>query len=192
MNSNDTFILHGKIEVDSLVHIIEANSLDWDEWVDRQLAFKVEHIHTKTIPIIFDKSLNFNHLKIIPTNHYALFKDELSKIETIIKKNVNEDGKIIRALLVKLTAGESIRAHTDTSGYSLVVCRRIHIPIDTNNECFFTVGDDKRNLKLGEMWEINNDKKIHSVDNFGKTDRIHLIVDWVAESIFKQYDSKLL
>jgi hypothetical protein len=50
------------------------------------------------------------------------------------------------------------------------------------------VGEDKRNLKLGEIWEINNDKKEHSVDNLGETDRIHLIVDWVEESLFQQYD----
>jgi hypothetical protein len=73
-------------------------------------------------------------------------------------------------------------------GFSLVICRRIHIPIQTNEDCFFTVGDDKRNLRLGELWEINNDKQKHSVDNFGNTDRIHLIVDWIEESLFETYD----
>ena len=38
---------------------------------------------------------------------------------------------------------------------------------------------------LGELWEINNDKKKHSVDNFGDNDRIHLIVDWVQSSLLK-------
>jgi len=90
--------------------------------------------------------------------------------------------------LVKLTAKKSIRPHVDVVGFSLVVCRRIHIPIETNDECYFTVGDDKRNLKVGELWEINNDKKEHSVNNFGDTDRIHLIVDWIEESLFKKYD----
>jgi hypothetical protein len=93
----------------------------------------------------------------------------------------------MRALLVKLTAGESIRPHVDIVGFSLVICRRIHIPIQTNKDCFFTVGDDKRNLKLGELWEINNDKQRHSVDNFGETDRIHLIVDWIEDSLFESY-----
>jgi hypothetical protein len=101
--------------------------------------------------------------------------------------NTNEEGKIMRAILVKLTSKKSIRPHVDTVGLSLVLCRRIHIPIQTNEECFFTVGDDKRNLKLGEIWEINNDKKLHSVDNLGDTDRIHLIVDWVEESLMEKY-----
>jgi hypothetical protein len=190
MEHNDTFILHGKIDVDPIIKIIEDNNLDWDEFTDRQKRYNSEHVYTKTIPIIFDKSFNFNHLKIIPTEKYPLFKDEISKIEDVIRKNTNEEGKIMRALLVKLTAEKSIRPHVDIVGFSLVVCRRIHIPIQTNDDCFFTVGDDRRNLKLGEVWEINNDKKRHSVDNLGKTDRIHLIVDWIEESLFEKYDSE--
>jgi hypothetical protein len=38
------------------------------------------------------------------------------------------------------------------------------------------------------MWEINNDKKMHSAENLGQTDRIHLIVDWIEESLFEKYD----
>jgi hypothetical protein len=187
MNQNETFINHGKIDVNNILKIIEGNRLDWDEFTDRQKKYNTEHIHTKTIPIIFDKSFNFNHLKIIPTTHYPLFKEEITKIEDIIKLNTGENGRIMRALLVKLTAGESIRPHVDNVGLSLVICRRIHIPIKTNEDCFFTVGDDKRNLKLGELWEINNDKQKHSVDNFGETDRIHLIVDWIEDSLFESY-----
>jgi hypothetical protein len=188
MNQNETFINHGKIEVDNFLKIIDENNLDWDEYSDRQNKYNTEHVHTKTIPIIFDKSFNFKHLKIIPTEHYPLFENEILKIEEEIKLNTGEDGKIMRALLVKLTTGKSIRPHIDTVGFSLVICRRIHIPIQTNNNCYFTVGDDRRNLKIGELWEINNDKKTHSVDNFGNSDRIHLIVDWVEQSILEKYD----
>jgi hypothetical protein len=187
MNQNETFINHGKIDVENILKIIKVYNLDWDEYTDRQKVYGGEHIHTKTIPIIFDKSFNFNSFKIVPTNHYDLFKDEITKIEDIIRLNTNEEGKIMRAILVKLTSKKSIRPHVDTVGLSLVLCRRIHIPIQTNEECFFTVGDDKRNLKLGEIWEINNDKKLHSVDNLGDTDRIHLIVDWVEESLMEKY-----
>jgi hypothetical protein len=188
MNHTDTFHLHGKINIKPFIEIIKDNNLDWDEFTDRQKRYGSEHLHTKTIPIIFDKSFNFNHLKIIPTSHHPLFKNELSELENIIKVSTGENGKIMRALLVKLTAGKSIRPHVDTIGFSLVIGRRIHIPIQTNDDCFFTVGDDKRNLKLGEIWEINNDKKKHSVENFGETDRIHLIVDWIEESLFEKYD----
>jgi len=191
MDTHETFQLHGKINVEPILKIISDNNLDWDEFTDRQNRYGSEHVYTKTIPIIFDKSFNFNHLKIIPTNHYSLFENELLELENIIKSNTGENGKIMRALLVKLTSGKSIRPHVDTVGFSLVIGRRIHIPIQTNNNCFFTVGDDRRNLKLGELWEINNDKKMHSVENFGDSDRIHLIVDWVEESLFSNHDFKI-
>ena len=188
MNNTDTFIFHGNIDVGPIKKIIEDNNLSWDEYTDRQNRYGTEHVHTKTIPIIFDKSFNFNHLKLVPTENYPLFKDEISKIENVIRENSGENGMIMRAILVKLTANKSIRPHKDVVGYSLVLCRRIHIPIETNDECFFTVENDRRNLKVGELWEINNDKKEHSVDNLGNTDRIHLIVDWIEESLLKRYD----
>jgi len=43
------------------------------------------------------------------------------------------------------------------------------------------VGEEKINLKKGEMWEINNSKKIHSVANNSKSNRVHLIIDWITE-----------
>lgn len=180
MEFNESFLFHGKLDVTSISEIIKKNCLSWDEFIERQIKYIV-HSNTKTIPIIFDKNFDFETFKIIPTNLYPLFESELQKLENLIKTNLNEEGKIIRAILVNLPAKKSIPSHVDT-GLTLVHCRRIHIPIQTNENCFFTVGEEKKNLKVGELWEINNDKKKHSVDNFGDDDRIHLIVDWVQSS----------
>lgn len=180
MNSNDTFFLHGEIDVNPILDIIKTNSLDWDEYTDRQKKYNTDHAFTKTIPIIFDKSLNFNHTKIMPTEYFSLFENEFISMEEIVKLSTGENGKIMRALLVKLAAKKSIPPHVD-SGVSFKICRRIHVPIQTNEGCFFIVGDDRRHLKKGELWEINNDKKMHSVENNGVEDRIHLIIDWIEE-----------
>ena len=188
MDSKDTFILHGNISVDNIIKIITDNKLDWDEYTERQKKFGSEHQFTKTIPIIFDKTFNFDHFKKMPTEKYILFEKEISNIESLVKQSTKENGKIFRALLVRLLSKKSIKPHVDTVGMSLVLGRRIHIPIITNENCFFTVGTDKRNLKVGEVWEINNDKKSHSVENHGDSDRVHLIVDWVEDSIFQKYD----
>jgi hypothetical protein len=32
-------------------------------------------------------------------------------------------------------------------------------------------------MKKGELWEINNDGKMHSVRNGGAEDRVHLLID---------------
>jgi len=183
MEATQTFINHGMMDHTKILKIIEDNNLDWDEYTARQEIF-APHYYTKSIPIIFNKNLNFNFFKIEPTNLYPLFENEILEIEHIINKSTNEDGKIIRVLLVKLPSKKSIFPHVDGSK-TLSLCRRIHIPIQTNENCFFIVGGDKRNLKLGEMWEINNDKQMHSVDNLGESDRIHLIVDWVQVSLLE-------
>lgn len=183
MESNENFLYYGVIDVNPIMEIIEKNNLNWDEFVDRQIKYVV-HSNTKTIPIIFDKKLNFDSFKIHLTDFYSPFEVELSKLEKIIQSKTNEDGKIMRAILVNLPSKKSIPSHVDT-GKTLVDCRRIHIPLQTNENCFFTVGEEKKNLKLGEIWEINNDKKKHSVDNFGDNDRIHLIVDWVQSSLIE-------
>lgn len=180
MNINDTFIYHGYVDVSPIVKIMEDNNLSWDEFTTRQER-TVVHTQTKTIPIIFDKTFNFNHLNKIPTELYPLFEKEIEKIERIINESVKESGLIIRAILVKLPSKKSIPTHIDY-GLGLNIPKRIHIPIQTNEECFFTVGEETKNLKRGELWEINNDKKVHSVENNGDTDRIHLIVDWVSNS----------
>ena len=108
MNPTETFFLHGEIDVTPILKIIEDNNLNWDEYTARQKKYNSDHAFTKTIPIIFDKSLNFNHTKIMPTEYYPLFEKELNFLEEKIKLSTNENGKIMRALLVKLAAKKSI------------------------------------------------------------------------------------
>jgi quercetin dioxygenase-like cupin family protein len=48
----------------------------------------------------------------------------------------------------------------------------------TNKDILFTVGNTTKNLKEGEIWEINN-QNLHSVQNNSKEERIHLIIDYL-------------
>ena len=49
MELNETFLFHGKIDVEPIIKIIKNNNLNWDEFIDRQLKYIV-HSNTKTIP----------------------------------------------------------------------------------------------------------------------------------------------
>jgi len=146
----------------------------WEDYQFRQKTYEV-HKYTKTIPLIFDE--DFKHKD--PTYHkqYNNYKEEIEKIKKVFTKKFGQ-GYIIRAILVNLPAQKIIPEHID-GGDSLNSCKRIHVPLITNDEILFTVGDETRNLKVGEMWEINNSKKPHSVENNSKEDRVHLIIDWV-------------
>lgn len=183
MELNETFKYYGTIDVSNILKTLENEELSWDEFTFRQESF-MEHRTTKTIPILFD--FNFNTFNPSPTKHYEKFKDIIVEIESYLKPKIKTDGYIMRALLVKLLKKTSIPPHIDVVGESLRIARRIHIPIITNESCLFSVGDDVKHLKVGEVWEINNDKKSHGVSNNGNEDRIHLIVDWVDDSTLKK------
>jgi hypothetical protein len=176
---NDEFCFNrfGKIDVSNFKKIIIEANLDWDKFDFRQKRSNT-HKETKCIPIIFDESFSIN--KFTLTENYPFFKDEILKLESYLKEKIQEEGFIFRAILVNLPKKKSIPPHKD-SGKSLEVPRRIHIPIITNEDCYFTVGEVTKNMKEGEIWEINNDKKMHSVSNDGDADRIHLIVDFLKK-----------
>ena len=165
----------GKTDVSTIASKVKKINI-WDDYIFRQKTYDV-HKYTKTIPLIFDEDFR-NHN---PTYHfnYSIYKNEMNKFKNIFSKKFGK-GYIIRALLVNLEAQKNIPNHIDNS-FSLDICKRIHIPIITNNKVIFNVGEEKINLKKGEMWEINNSKKIHSVKNNSKSDRVHLIIDWVTE-----------
>jgi hypothetical protein len=180
---------YGKIKIEDFVKILEENEIDWDEFDFRQKKFNV-HKETKSIPLIFSEELygafadSENDVESMVENsqskYYPLFKDELDRIENHLKSIIDEDGFVFRAILVKLPAGNKVLPHID-KGKSFNIPRRIHLAITTNSQCFFTVGDITKNLKIGELWEINNNGIMHSVTNDGDTDRIHLILDWVKK-----------
>ena len=64
--------------------------------------------------------------------------------------------------------------------------RRFHIPIITNNDCLFTVGDETRVLEEGQLTLICQ-HTLHSVVNDGDTARIHLIIDLMDTKYVPSY-----
>jgi quercetin dioxygenase-like cupin family protein len=51
----------------------------------------------------------------------------------------------------------------------------------TDDEVIFTVGGEERNIKEGEIFEIDNSNKLHSViNNSEEIDRVHLLADWLT------------
>ena len=174
MDNDFKFKNYGNFNVSKILDILNNSNLDWDEFDYRQKTFPV-HRRTKTIPILFHG--DFKSFDKVPTEHYELFKNEIDSLEQTINQSIGVEGQIFRAILVMLVKGGFIAKHLD-GGPSLKIPKRIHVPIITNNKCFFTIEDEIKNLKVGEIWEINNSEKLHGVSNEGDEDRVHLIVDW--------------
>ena len=167
----------GKVKINNFKNKINNfNNEIWDYFDFRQKTFEV-HKETKTIPLIFDTDFRLNNPTYL--NEYKTFKHEFEIIENKLKE-IYGKGFIIRAILVLLKSNSKINRHIDT-GKSLSICHRIHIPIITNKNVLFEIDNEIKNLKEGEMWEINNSEKMHSVINNSNADRIHLIVDWIND-----------
>jgi len=151
---------------------LEYTKENWDNYDYRQKTFDV-HKQTKTIPLIWDEKVQGNP-KIY--NESDKFKKELDIIHTLLTNKIGP-GVIATAMLINLPAKKQIFRHIDSVKFFKAI-HRIHIPIVTAPECFFEIDGEIKNIKEGEVVEIDNNNKYHSVQNHSDIDRIHLLVDW--------------
>ena len=150
-----------------------------EQWVQsgRELRYTA-HSQTQSLLLIHDEGMRHRN----PEYHDLYFQFELTlkPLMKFIRNYYKNDGYIIRLLFARLLPGDVIIPHIDGT-FSLLHCHRIHVPIITNDKVAFTVGGERKNMKVGELWEINN-ATVHGVENNGEVPRIHLIIDWVPNS----------
>ena len=180
MDFNFNFV--GLVDVVSLKNnVIQLSDKIWEEHQFRQKAAKT-HQKTKTIELMWDlDSLNSLEKGRITKNFQLLdIPSFLKKIKNIYELKFGS-GEFVRVLIVKLEKKSKIAPHVD-SGIGLIMARRTHIPIITNTNVIFIVGGEEKNMKEGEIWEIDN-QSVHSVENNSDIDRIHLIIDYLPNIV---------
>ena len=175
LEENLNYRIIGEIDISSIVKKLDLVKDRWDEYDYRQKRYK-DHESTKSIPLIFSEKLIEREEHIL----YGIFKDDILIIENYLRDNLCSNGGLISAVLINLPSKKSIKRHKDSNpmGKRFNRCHRIHIPILTNPNCLFEIDGEYKNLKEGEVCEISNVNKYHSVSNSGDTDRIHLLLDW--------------
>jgi len=156
-----------------------------DAWgqSDREHRFEIHH-HTQALLLIYDD--DFRHYNPTYLDICSQFEDELKPLLDFIAENYQHNGFVVRLIFAKLQAHGIIPRHADRE-YSLLKCHRIHVPIISNDDVFFTVGGEQKVMRPGEMWEINN-ATFHAVDNQSDEDRIHMIIDWVPNATVRPED----
>jgi len=171
-----SFVQH-KYNVDSLVDKVKnIPEEEWNSFTIRQKKYRV-HSNTLTIPIIFNGVSNGRILDSLETYPmYELFKGEISNLESFLNNLIGAEGSIVRAALVALEPNTEIPTHRDLAEH-FKYTRRFHLPLVTNDKVYFWIDGKTVNMKVGEVWEINN-MLSHSVRNESNEKRIHLIVDW--------------
>jgi hypothetical protein len=170
----------GAIDVDALRDTILAQDDDaWKEDKYRQEAFEVHHA-TESIVMVF---VEIDRWPVIVVNRepgWARLADiALPLMNDIVSRHYPPGGTVIRAMAAKLLAGGKITPHVDVHP-SFHHGHRIHIPITTNPRVRFMIDGRPYQFKVGEAYEINN-QKTHSVMNKGTDDRITFIFDYVPK-----------
>lgn len=142
--------------------------------------------------IIFKENNNYNREEFFEgcktfflVERFEIKNNELCKkffdISKDLTKVLNDkfgEGSIYNIQFSLLPPQGKIKPHYDT-GLIFSLSHRIHLPIVTNNESIFMIGNQEFKFKVNQLIEINN-KKVHSVVNKSKDQsRIHLIVDYL-------------
>ena len=81
-----------------------------------------------------------------------------------------------RVMLARMAAGGIIKPHRDANPAAKWP-HKIHVPIQTNDQVAFLVGDTEYHFPEGEAVEVNN-MGVHALRNGGDSDRIHLIFEY--------------
>jgi hypothetical protein len=162
--------------------ILAQEDAAWKEDKYRQEEFEVHHA-TESIVLVFVDLDSWPDLVVNQEPGWPRLADvALPVMNDIITRLYPPGGTVIRAMAAKLLAGGIINPHTDRHP-SFHCGHRIHVPITTNPRVRIMIDGRPYQFKIGEAYEINN-QKTHSVMNKGGEDRITFIFDYVpAEKI---------
>jgi hypothetical protein len=180
-----TFRDLGVLDIQSMRDVVSRNPTDWDNEfsVLRKRLYR-EHQHVDVIPLQWSaESLSASPDEAAPkTRYFAKYYDEtLFSSLTDILTTAYGSGYFVRLLLLRLPPKSTIPTHAD-DGENLVLNRRVHVPILTNERVFFSVGAETRCPNEGDVFEIDN-TNLHSVENLSDAARVHLVADWHVEKV---------
>lgn len=170
MKLEENFVRYGNIDISPFLNTLyKLTEKDWDRYTFRQDEHPY-HAATKTIPLVYDKEFGVERGE--ESSFYSLFEEGIKAVEDKL------EAEIIRFIIVNLPAGAKIEKHYDKAKDSFHIHKRLHLPLITDPDVKFSVGDETIWMKPGELIEINNNGQLHGVENNSNIDRIHCIIDW--------------
>jgi len=89
-------------------------------------------------------------------------------------------GRLESVRFLRLAVGSVIHEHRDPGLRVEDGVFRLHIPVRTNPDVDFRVDGQQVTMAEGECWYMNFDLP-HALANRGTSDRVHLVVDGVAD-----------
>ncbi len=160
---------------DALAMQAEVNKFTADDWVPH---FNKGY-YTGDWSAIPLRSVNGDPKRIFPDpTGLGVYMDTIHLNNNPYLKQVVDSFECekIDVRLLSLNAGSLIKEHKDFGlGFEDGEVR-LHIPITTNPALEFYLNKERVIMQEGECWFLNFNY-LHSVNNFGNTNRIHLVID---------------
>jgi FKBP-type peptidyl-prolyl cis-trans isomerase 2 len=172
MDFDGNFQFRGLLDIEA----IKRRILSFDEslWLDD--VAKTTKVHQKSRGIFLKNDIKPQHF--YGTIHNA--DTELAEASNVILKELRKQftaGYFIRSQFSRHQAGDGFDPHTDAFSFTLMNSHRMHLPIISNDQVWLSVGNEKKIMAPGEVWEINN-SRTHAGLNEGSTARVHMIIDF--------------
>jgi len=170
------------LDVEPLLKLLDAKPELWKEIQIRQQFTGSPHKDTESIYVRGPLKMS-QYYVLWDTGSYDypcmeyLEPALVPLMRPILKKLQVED--MGRVLIVNLKPSGHVTKHNDQGTYADHY-QRFHLVLKTNQWCSQTCGDQKQKFEVGEVWWFNH-KKIHTADNVGTTDRVHIIFDCVPK-----------
>ena len=170
------------LDVEPLIKLLDAKPELWKQITARQTFMNSPHKDTESIYVRGPYAMTHYYV-MWDTGSYDYPCMEYLKpalvplMQPVLRKLMVED--MGRVLIVNLKPSGHIIKHNDQGKYADKYAR-FHLVVKSNPHCSQTCGDQKQKFEVGEVWWFNH-KKLHTADNVGTTDRVHIIFDCVPK-----------
>ena len=169
------------INCKEICEFIESKDINWNHKFNNLYGRKYDFINFSAYPVIDNFIIEDCFL-------YDEFMNLIPEVVSTFFQNYGP-GRFARIQIAKMNINSEVVSHID-HGLFFWWAHRIHLPVKTNENIIFSVDGVERNMKNGELTEINN-KKTHTVknSNVNQFERIHIIFDYMPEEYFKYYEN---
>lgn len=154
--------------------VLAAEEGAWHSDSRRQDDYEV---HAETQSIILSFCTGWPKVRVNRTAAWDDFADlAVPVMQELIARHYPAGGLVLRAIFARLPAGCRIARHRDAHP-SFAVGHRIHVPLVTNPDVDFIVGNERIEPQAHQAFELNNALS-HEVRNNGGEARIHFVFDY--------------
>jgi Aspartyl/Asparaginyl beta-hydroxylase len=169
----------GEIPAELLAKVVNTVAANAELWQQNDPRFSTAHPGSRHMIFRFPDSYPQSHLSASYTPLWDIWAGCLTPIIELVGERYGfAEYGTAKIMLSSLAAHSEVPAHIDSNPSSLVP-HKVHVPLITTPDVVFVVDGVCHHMCVGRAYELNN-LLVHSVENAGDVDRVHLIFDIYA------------